>query len=135
MRYQRRLVAAVMVAFLAAVGIAAPSSPATAAVPTQVDVGVTINDRGVWKGSGSYSNGSGLYVRFCVELRVDRPGDDYNLSVRCEATPPGGQGQFSAPDVACWTRLGWAVYTRAIAYDAYGNWQGRRTSNRIPMGC
>jgi hypothetical protein len=131
--------AAATVACLSGAALAAVGTSATAAVPTTVDVGVTILD-GVtweWKGSGSYSNGNGSYKQFCVQIRQEKPGLDVTLSSRCVDTPAGSQGEFSAPPVACWNRLGWAVYTRAIALNSAGEivQNGEAQSNRIPHSC
>jgi hypothetical protein len=124
-----------MVACLLAAGLVTTGTRAVAAIPTRVDVGVTINDQGVWKGSGSYSNGDGSFTSFCVQIRQDRPGPDSTLSSRCEATPVGSQAEFSAPDVACFNKYGWLIYTRAIALNAAGGIVASRSSGRIPHTC
>jgi hypothetical protein len=138
-RLLRGLMATATVACLSGAALTAVGTPATAAVPTTVDVGRTIVDPVTWqwKGSGSYSNGNGTYKRFCVQLRQDRPGFDTTLSSQCVDTPAGSQGEFSAPPVACFNKLGWAVYTRAIALNSAGEIvrNGEAQSNRIPHTC
>jgi len=137
MHHLRNRFNAILVVFLSIVALTAIGTPASAAIPTRVDVGLTILDTSTWqwKGSGSYSNGDGTYATFCVQLRIDRPGDDVTLSSRCVGTPPGSQNEFSAPPVGCYNKVGWSVYTRAIGMDPYGNIKGSRTSSRIPMSC
>jgi hypothetical protein len=140
-RYLRGLLVTAVIACLSGAGLVTLGAPASAAVPTTIDVGITYLDTWSWewKGSGSYSNGNGTYKQVCVQLRQDRPGPDQNLAggSRCVSTPAGSQGEFSAPPRACWNRLGWAVYTRVIALDASGNIvaNGEVQSNRIPHSC
>jgi hypothetical protein len=127
------------VACLSGAALTAVGTPTTAAVPTTVDVGLTIVDPVTWewKGSGSYSNGNGTYKQFCVQLWEDVPGLDMLLRGRCVDTPAGSQGEFSAPPVACFNKLGWQIYTRAIALNAAGKivQNGEAQSNRIPHTC
>ena len=88
---------ALSVALAAVVGsVLLPATAASAAIPTVIDVGYTINDHGVWKGSGSYSNGSGKYVRWCVRLMRDSIGpNDADLTLRGNASWEPGHDECS----------------------------------------
>ncbi|MEU4536999.1 hypothetical protein AB0G15_19235 [Streptosporangium sp. NPDC023825] len=130
----RRMIAALSAAITATALL--PVNAASAAIPTRIDVGYTITDHVYWKGSGSYSNGNGTYVRWCVRLMMAEIGPNRTLSSRCQATPAGSQGTMSAPDVRCY-RSGNPtdyVYTRVSAYDA-NNRETFKESNDIDPWC
>lgn len=137
MRFTRGMIAGATVACLSAVAVATAGTPASADIPTTVDVGLTILDTTTWewKGSGSYSNGDGSFLYVCVQIRQDRPGLDTTLSSRCVDTAAGSQGEFSAPPEPCFAKLGWGIYTRTIAVKRNGGDSLTRTSNRIPHQC